>query len=425
MRCDNILPDYSSGRQEGVYGTMSLNYYSLIIFLSLLALLVLCILVRENGRIPDKNKRLLYLTYLLIALSAMAEWSGLQLDGVESLPSWPLRIAKCADYILTPMAGGALVRQMNLRNRWYKALIAVLTANVVFQIVGCFTGWTLQIDAHNHYTHGPLYGVYICVYLVVIALLIIEFMQYGKEFRRQNRVSLYAIMILVIAGIASQELLGSWARISYISLTLGAVLLFIHYSEFSQMTSDERLREQEIQMSTDALTGMPNRYAYSKALEAYDASDRLPERLAAFSIDINGLKAVNDMHGHAVGDELICGAAACINRVFEGTGRCFRTGGDEFIVFAELDRAQAEAALAGLAAESEHWSGAVIRQMHLAAGCALAVDHAGISAEKLVIEADNAMYAEKERYYLESGEDRRRHDAGPGKAEPAGLPDEA
>jgi len=394
-----------------------MDYYTSIILLSLMALAVLCILVRENGRISKKNKRLFYLTYLLIALSALCEWTGLQLDGVESLPSWPLRVAKCADYILTPMAGGALVRQMNLRNRWYRVLTAILTANTVFQIICCFTGWTVRIDAHNHYSHGPLYGVYICIYLTVIALLIIEFVLYGKAFHRQNRGSLYAIMVLIFAGIAAQELLGNQARTSYITLTLGAALLFIHYSEFSQMTSDDLLRKQEIQISTDALTGMLNRYAYAKALENYDAADRLPDAFAAFSIDIDGLKTANDMLGHAVGDELICGAAMCINRVFEGTGRCFRTGGDEFIVFADMDRKQADAALARLAAESNRWSGAVIKQLHLAAGYALAGDHAGISAEKLVIEADRAMYADKSRYYRESGEDRRKHSPGHGMAE--------
>jgi len=394
-----------------------MSYYTSIIFLSLMALAVLCILVRENGRIPEGNKRLFYLTYLLIALSALAEWTGIQLDGVDSLPAWPLRVAKCTDYILTPMAGGALVRQMNLRNRWYRALISILTANVVFQIICCFTGWTVQIDVHNHYSHGPLYGIYICIYLAVIALLIIEFMLYGKAFHRQNRVSLYAIMVLIIAGIVAQELLRGEARISYITLTLGAALLFIHYSEFSQMSSDDRLREQEKQISTDALTGMLNRYAYAKALESYKAADCCPENLAAFSIDINGLKSVNDEFGHAAGDELICGAAMCINRVFEGADRCFRTGGDEFVVFAKLDRVQADAALARLAEESRRWSGSVIKQLRLAAGYALASDHAGISAEKLVIEADQAMYAEKDRYYRESSVNRRRYDLSRSKAE--------
>ena len=84
-----------SNNTKGIEPTM--NYYTSIILLSMMALLVLCILVQENGRIPKNNKRLLYLTYLLIALSALAEWTGLRLDGLASLPKWPLLLAKCAD----------------------------------------------------------------------------------------------------------------------------------------------------------------------------------------------------------------------------------------------------------------------------------------------------------------------------------------
>lgn len=385
-----------------------MNYYTSIIILSLLSLAVLCILVSESARIKRENKRLFYLTYLLIALSALAEWTGLQLYGVESLPKWFLMAAKCADYILTPMAGGALIAQMNVRNHWSKALMGLLAANAVFQIVACFGGWMIVIDEHNRYTHGPLYWVYILVYLAVISMIIVEFALYGKVFRKQNRVSLYAVMALVILGIAAQELLGSEYRTSYITITVCAALLFIHYSEFFQMASDDKLREQELLLTTDSLTGLFNRYAYAKIFEQYDRPDCLPEDLCAFSIDINGLKQANDTLGHAVGDELICGAADCMKRVFGKTGKCYRTGGDEFIVFASLDRDKAQEIMKRLKAEAAAWKGEGIDELSLAAGFALAKDHLGFSAEKLVIEADKAMYTEKNDYYSQSGRDRRK-----------------
>ena len=386
-----------------------MNYYTSIILLSLLALSVLCVLISENDRIKKEDKKFYYLTYLLIALSALAEWTGLKLDGMESLPKWPLMIAKCADYILTPMAGGALIGQMRIRNKWSKALMATLGANAVLQVVACLGGWMIRIDEHNRYSHGPLYGVYIAIYLFVIAIIIIEFAIYGKSFRKQNRFSLYTVMLFILAGIAAQEILGSEYRTSYVALTIGAILLYIHYSEFNQMASDDKLREQEILITTDSLTGMLNRYAYAKALESYDDTKLLPDDLCAFSIDINGLKHANDTLGHAVGDELICGAADCIKRVFGKTGMCYRTGGDEFIVFANLSREKADEALARIKSESANWTGEEIDELNLAAGYAMAKDYPGISPEKLVIKADYAMYLEKNNYYRESGRDRRTH----------------
>ena len=50
------------------------------------------------------------------------------------------------------------------------------------------------------------------------------------------------------------------------------------------------------------------------------------------TIDINGLKVVNDTLGHAAGDELICGAADCISKTFEKSGTCYRTGGGGGVV---------------------------------------------------------------------------------------------
>ena len=61
-----------------------------MIGVTLLALIVLCILVQENDRLKRKDKRLLYLTYMLIAASALAEWLGRLLDGKPEYPGWLL-----------------------------------------------------------------------------------------------------------------------------------------------------------------------------------------------------------------------------------------------------------------------------------------------------------------------------------------------
>ena len=59
--------------------------YSAVIFLSWLALFALCVCVRENNRLTNKDKRLYNLTYALIAVSALAEWLGIQLTADDHL----------------------------------------------------------------------------------------------------------------------------------------------------------------------------------------------------------------------------------------------------------------------------------------------------------------------------------------------------
>ena len=386
-----------------------MSYYTSITILIWLTLGILCILVRENARLRSEKKTVFYLTYILTALAALAEWLGLKLGG-SAAPQWLLRLVKCADYILTPLSGGLIVAQLrNIKTRWRVMLSRVLILNTVFQIVAMFTGWMTTVDDTNHYAHGPLYFVYIVLYLIVAALVVTEFVVYGRQFRRQNQISLYAILFLVIAGIALQELLGGEIRCAYVALTLGMALLYIHETEFSQQAADSHMHEQHIQITTDALTGVLSRYAYSKALKNLDGEDTLPEDLAVFSIDVNGLKTINDTLGHDAGDELIRGAADCITAAFGQTGKCYRTGGDEFVVLANMEKEQATEAMARLTWQTARWHGNSVPELHLAVGCATATDHPGLSAEKLVGVADQAMYAEKAAYYRSAGIDRRHH----------------
>ena len=136
---------------------------------------------------------------------------------------------------------------------------------------------------------------------MISALIAVEFFTYGRQFRRQNRLSLNAILLLIGAGILLQELTGSEVRTAYIALTMGMAMLFIHYCEFSQMETDDYVQEQERLLTTDALTGVLNRYAFERDIAELDAGDELPEELTVFSVDVNGLKTVNDTLGHKAG----------------------------------------------------------------------------------------------------------------------------
>ena len=79
---------------------------------------------------------------------------------------------------------------------------------------------------------------------------------------------------------------------------------------------------------SDELTGVMNR----NALESGWSGMFIPGRSAAvISVDVNGLKQVNDLFGHSEGDRLIVGTARELAYVFRNE-RVFRVGGDEFLV---------------------------------------------------------------------------------------------
>ena len=85
----------------------------------------------------------------------------------------------------------------------------------------------------------------------------------------------------------------------------------------------------------DALTELPNRAFMDKKLNEYEKSGN---DYCIISIDINGLKDVNDKFGHAAGDKLISGFANELKSVFEDVGTPARIGGDEFMVVLGNDK---------------------------------------------------------------------------------------
>lgn len=384
------------------------SYYTALIALSWLALGVLCILVRENSWIPKKDKHLFYLSYGFIAFSALFEWLGVQFSGNTDIPVWLLSAVKCLDYILTPMAGGAIVAQMKLRNRWYTAMMAVLGFNAVFQIVASFNQWMIVIDDTNHYTHGPLYGFYAALYFVVIFLTAAEFLIFSLSYRKRNRASLISVFLLVIVGIVLQEAIGGDCRTAYVAMTMGVALMFIHYAEFYKMEADEQLIKQRNQLIRDELSGAFSRYAYSKDVERYNRINALSPDFTVFVFDINGLKEVNDTIGHDAGDELIIGAARCIERAVGNVSRCYRTGGDEFVVMTNTDEEQANAVFKCLEEETARWSqDHPVLNLSISSGYGREKDFPGFTVEELTKKADQAMYAAKAKYYLNLGIDRR------------------
>lgn len=81
----------------------------------------------------------------------------------------------------------------------------------------------------------------------------------------------------------------------------------------------------------DSLTDMRNRHSYSLKIE--HLIQNAPNTLGVIYVDINGLKAVNDKHGHKEGDAYILKLGKFLNDLYDGCA--FRIGGDEFVMMCE------------------------------------------------------------------------------------------
>jgi diguanylate cyclase (GGDEF)-like protein len=90
---------------------------------------------------------------------------------------------------------------------------------------------------------------------------------------------------------------------------------------------------------TDVLTGIGNRFAFGLVVQQHVDARRRGEDSPhlLFVIDLDGLKVVNDRHGHVRGDELIKMLGEGLVALTAQGGACFRLGGDEFAIFAKSE----------------------------------------------------------------------------------------
>lgn len=100
-----------------------------------------------------------------------------------------------------------------------------------------------------------------------------------------------------------------------------------------------RLRSERNSMQslaeTDVLTGLPNRRALMARMEKALLHIPPGTTCAVFMMDLDGFKAVNDTHGHHVGDELLKAVGRRLTSTLRGRDFVGRLGGDEFVVLTE------------------------------------------------------------------------------------------
>ena len=158
---------------------------------------------------------------------------------------------------------------------------------------------------------------------------------------------------------------------------------------------------------TDALTGLLNRFAYEYALSELKKQSVLPKDLVIFSIDVNGLKNVNDTLGHSAGDAMICDASGCIVEAVGNKGNCYRTGGDEFAVILTDPDSDPETIRCRINESADALTKTRPYPFSISVGYCAADGGPGDQIESIEEQADKMMYREKENFYLSSGINRR------------------
>lgn len=171
-----------------------------------------------------------------------------------------------------------------------------------------------------------------------------------------------------------------------------------YIGRLSERLEESEWRNREL-AHRDALSGLANRLCFDKALN--EAAERLAHApFAVIACDLDRFKAVNDLHGHAAGDEVIRVVAERLREAIGENGLVGRVGGDEFVILVHAFRDRprlsmlAQSIIASVSRPITLSTGPEV-DVGISLGLAMAPEN-GAAARPIMAIADRALYASKQ-----------------------------
>jgi diguanylate cyclase (GGDEF)-like protein len=198
-------------------------------------------------------------------------------------------------------------------------------------------------------------------------------------------------LVAEVAAVVSRSNDGSMVRMSR---------RFEHERQRLHQALDAERAKLANQLLHDPLTGLPNRVLlFDRLQHALRVATRGERMLAIYFVDLDGFKAVNDRFGHEAGDQLLVAVGERLRAATRDADTVARLGGDEFVILGEdIDHAAEPVEIA------ERIVASLKRPFELAAGdisisgsVGIAVARGADGASELLVRADLAMYAAKQR----------------------------
>ena len=258
--------------------------------------------------------------------------------------------------------------------------------SVVTLLINCtafFSDVAFGFGEDYGFYRGPLGIVSFIVPIIYILMILVVFFFRISERSGAEKFIIPVCILFCAAATVKGVLIGG----SELNAAIMISSIFFYIVLYSH---DNRL---------DTLTGLLNRQAY------YDDCAALNKTIKAVaSLDMNGLKYMNDNFGHQAGDEALKKIGKRLHDCANGKTSVYRIGGDEFAILFFHDNEKAIAEL-----EKS------IKEKVAADGYSISVGHAVCGKDRdlsaAIGESDRMMYEDKANYYKESGLERRKSHA--------------
>lgn len=274
-----------------------------------------------------------------------------------------------------------------------RVVTVLCSLEIAFYIVGVVTGNLFKVEGGT-IIYGPwkpfIGSVSTLCFLAMCVLYIIKY----RSFRIRSK--LFVVLIVAVPmGAVFIHYLDPNARFYFLgaAVSMNVIYAIIESKIIAEAVANAKMYNE--MSEKDMLTGLKNRRGYQNVLDSCYEDEKVGIAFA----DVNSLKYVNDNEGHEAGDALIKRVASILTEAAPEAIAC-RISGDEFVCIirnAETD---------SFAHTMKHLEGILAKNDRIAAfGYDIG---AGSEVYSTIKNAEQMMYADKERYYKETGKDRRR-----------------
>ena len=333
--------------------------------------------MRRKSR--DTQSGYLWLTVITVTLLVAQEHLEVLAAQNEALRFWRILLSVLG-YTLRPVAALGLVMVVAYREKhrlllWIPAIVNCLIVSTAF-----FSPVVFSFDEYYDFTRGPMgYTPFVVGYLYILMVLWFTNRRFGPDFTWERRVLSLCALCTALASMVDAWVGGS-------RLNAAIIISSVFYHMF--------IRTQDV--NRDAMTGLLNRQAYYEDSELYRA-----RVTAVASIDMNGLKRINDAEGHDAGDRALAAIGQCLLSAAGKDVIPYRVGGDEFLIlFLKKDEDAVRCVLDAVRSAVQEQGLSVAMGYFCRAG--------GETVDEMYKLSDGRMYADKAAYYQRAENNRRR-----------------
>ena len=280
------------------------NWALILILLAFIVLLFITVFLDK------KTIKRMFLLIIFIFLLSISVFFEFYLFDKNELPTVRL-VLVAIRYSSIPIIIALLLLTLVRKTHWYILIPAFILA--IINIVSIFTGIVFSIASDGKLDRGILgYLPYIGIGIYCVFLIYTLVKRSNKQI--SEILPIIFLSFSFITGLIFPLIIGP--DYSKIFCTTVAIALFVYYVfMIIQLTKK------------DALTGLLNRQAYYSTI-----TNSKKDITAIVSIDMNGLKKINDTEGHLAGDEAIISVSNCLFKASKFKYSFYRIGGDEFII---------------------------------------------------------------------------------------------